>query len=335
LSDLFQTEPDKIRLTPVHGGITNHLVKAEITLSSDEQRHCLVRLLGKGGSMLIDRSKETEIVQELSSLGFGPQIVSLFSNGRVEHFFHNRRNLETEEMMEAVISKQVALTLRDLHGMTVQCVDKQNIMIWNNFLAWTELLGKLSGHKELEFEVQVLGEIKTASLTVTNLIESNTSNPLTEVVFCHNDLLAGNILIRNTPASGGGSPPRKNQRALEFIDFEYAGYNYAGFDIANHFAAVCESHLIQTGNYEWSRFPTEEVQLRFLRDYFGDNVQKETSLKLILAFAMLAELRWTLWALVQARTQKGESDFDYFHYANERFRNGYEAAKMKLSCKTE
>ena len=38
------------------------------------------------------------------------------------------------------------------------------------------------------------------------------------VKFCHNDLLAGNILVKD----GAG---------LEFIDFEYACINHVGFDI--------------------------------------------------------------------------------------------------------
>ena len=41
-------------------------------------------------------------------------------------------------------------------------------------------------------------------------------------VFCHNDALAGNILIDQ----GTGD--------VHLIDFEYGGCNYRGFDIANH-----------------------------------------------------------------------------------------------------
>lgn len=46
------------------------------------------------------------------------------------------------------------------------------------------------------------------------------------VIFCHNDMQEGNILLR------------ENMRKPELvvIDFEYCSYNYRGFDIANHFA---------------------------------------------------------------------------------------------------
>ena len=44
-----------------------------------------------------------------------------------------------------------------------------------------------------------------------------------ELVFCHNDLLLGNILYDEI------------EHSIEFIDFEYAGANYQSYDIANHF----------------------------------------------------------------------------------------------------
>ena len=43
------------------------------------------------------------------------------------------------------------------------------------------------------------------------------------VCFCHNDILFANILIHQP--SG----------AVNLIDFEYGGYNFRAFDIANHF----------------------------------------------------------------------------------------------------
>lgn len=41
------------------------------------------------------------------------------------------------------------------------------------------------------------------------------------VVFCHNDLLLANVIYR--------------PGVVNFIDYEYAAYNYQAFDIGNHF----------------------------------------------------------------------------------------------------
>lgn len=48
------------------------------------------------------------------------------------------------------------------------------------------------------------------------------------IVFSHNDLLANNILVK-TPESG------EDEQEICFIDFQYASYNYRGFDIGNYF----------------------------------------------------------------------------------------------------
>lgn len=50
---------------------------------------------------------------------------------------------------------------------------------------------------------------------------------LDTVRFCHNDLLAGNVIVR----------PDKS--AVDFIDYEYASANYRGYDIGNHFNEQC------------------------------------------------------------------------------------------------
>lgn len=47
------------------------------------------------------------------------------------------------------------------------------------------------------------------------------------VVFCHNDLLAGNVIIK------------EGNTGVDFIDFEYGSANYRGFDIGNHFNEMC------------------------------------------------------------------------------------------------
>lgn len=42
-------------------------------------------------------------------------------------------------------------------------------------------------------------------------------------MFAHNDLLLGNVIYNESKGT------------VSFIDYEYASYNYQGFDIANHF----------------------------------------------------------------------------------------------------
>lgn len=53
------------------------------------------------------------------------------------------------------------------------------------------------------------------------------------IIFGHNDLLSGNILILQKPGFDPASPDRDGP--LCFIDYEYGGYTHRGFDIGNHF----------------------------------------------------------------------------------------------------
>jgi len=53
------------------------------------------------------------------------------------------------------------------------------------------------------------------------------------LVFGHNDLLSGNILILQQPGFDPAAPDRNGR--VVFIDYEYGAYTYRDFDIGNHF----------------------------------------------------------------------------------------------------
>lgn len=82
------------------------------------------------------------------------------------------------------------------------------------------------------------------------------------MVFCHNDLQEGNILLRNASEEGSGreEPDLTEITAddLVVIDFEYCCYNYRGFDLANHFAEWKYDYMNDSHPYFWERPATEE-----------------------------------------------------------------------------
>lgn len=81
---------------------------------------------------------------------------------------------------------------------------------------------------------------------------SKASSIVKDVVFAHQDLLSGNIL--HNPSWD----------RVQLIDFEYGGYNFRGFDIANHFCEHCGFDPDYVNAY-----PTKDTQLHFFRAYFG------------------------------------------------------------------
>jgi choline/ethanolamine kinase len=82
------------------------------------------------------------------------------------------------------------------------------------------------------------------------------------VVFCHNDLQEGNILLRE-----------KDQEVV-VIDFEYSAYNYRGFDLANHMCEWVYDYTCPSPPYftlNWSHYPTLKQQVCILFDLYKLN----------------------------------------------------------------
>lgn len=56
-----------------------------------------------------------------------------------------------------------------------------------------------------------------------NVLYNHLKQTQSPVVFCHNDLLLGNVIYT------------EEEQKVTFIDYEYAACNFQGFDIGNHF----------------------------------------------------------------------------------------------------
>lgn len=127
---------------------------------------------------------------------------------------------------------------------------------------------------------------------------SETSNP---VVFCHNDLLLGNVIYT------------KEQNFVTFIDYEYAAFNYQAFDIANHFLEFAGIE-----NVDYTKFPEEPLQKDWIRTYLKEfqNEFTETDVNRLFInvnkFVLLSHLFWGLWALIQA--EHSYIDFDFLGF---------------------
>lgn len=137
------------------------------------------------------------------------------------------------------------------------------------------------------------------------------------VVFCHNDLLSGNIIFKG--------------HEVDFIDYEYGNYNFRGFDIANHF---CEYAGFDC---DFSKYPSKEFQIKWLATYLqefnstGTAEELQAFYKEVSTFSLAAHFFWGLWALIQA--QYSDISFDYMSYSIMRF-DEFEKAKLLLNNKS-
>eukprot|EP01029_Cantina_marsupialis_P022604 TRINITY_DN5521_c0_g1_i1.p1 TRINITY_DN5521_c0_g1~~TRINITY_DN5521_c0_g1_i1.p1 ORF type:complete len:215 (-),score=54.50 TRINITY_DN5521_c0_g1_i1:370-1014(-) len=151
------------------------------------------------------------------------------------------------------------------------------------------------------------------------------ANLLSEITFCHNDLLSGNMIYSS------------EVNDVTLIDYEYGGWNYCGFDIANHF---CEYAGFDFDIERW--YPNPEQQRIFLETYINKRISKSnpeesmllegledecfTALTMIInRFALASHFFWGLWAIIQSR--HSPIDFDFLGYAMLRL-EGYQMHKQ-------
>lgn len=115
---------------------------------------------------------------------------------------------------------------------------------------------------------------------------------------------------------------------LVIVDFDYAGYNPRGFDIANHFCEwMYDYHSEEPAAMNKEKYPTNEEQTRFLTAYLdttnrftkpgaNENMTCEDLQKEVAMYSMISHLSWGLWGLIQAN--QSEIEFDYFLYSSQR-----------------
>lgn len=173
------------------------------------------------------------------------------------------------------------------------------------------------------------------------LLENHLLKLNSPVVFCHNDLLYGNLIYN------------EEKDDAFFIDYEYGSYSFRGFDIANHFNEMCGFEC------EYENYPNKEVQYKWLSNYLSAGrdeskgpVSEEEVARVyreVNKFALASHFYWGVWALVsifihilfdtfdmnmvltvdsnqlffyislQVQAQLSDIDFDYMPYAVLRF----------------
>ena len=155
--------------------------------------------------------------------------------------------------------------------------------------------------------------------------------------FCHNDLLASNIMMltkSQDPCESDEKQPLLLE-GLRFVDFEYGGINYYAYDIANHFNEYAGGTAAEDNSTpDYGRCPSDQEQKAFLQAYAdeyntskasrvnGSNVNTITAEELgamVDGFSLANHLVWGLWGILQAATEGGEDGLDYLHYAKCRF----------------
>jgi len=317
---------NRVHVAPLSGGNTNKLYKIDITTieneKTSEKRSILCRVNGIGTEFLLDRQQEMHYMRQLSLFEKGPNVLCTFNNGFFYDFIPGRC-LQPNELLGSNV--HVAKHLAHFHKVTVESQNQENEsekhrepICFATIRKWlADCMQFKWNESELEKKEKLNLDLDQMKQYVDQL-EQFAQNYGLDVVFCHNDLLAYNIL--------------KNEQVDKyyFIDYEYCGYNYRAFDIGNHFCEYCGFTV------DPSKYPSVEAQRQFIKAYLQaakteeGKEEEEQSDAVVVSdeeiealrvqcnlFSLVAHLFWSTWGVWQSK--HSNIDFDYLNYAGEKY----------------
>jgi thiamine kinase-like enzyme len=287
-----------VRISKLTGGITNSLLLVE--WDSEDVKNTvsiIVRVFGQGTETIIDRRIENIVFSSLSKLQRlqTPIFYGLFTNGRIEGYIPNAITCEPKDLSDSHLMPSIAEAAAVFHGIKLDNIPP-DIVLWQKIDRFFDFALNASFDNASEnekFQALRLNHMKDeydAMKSYIRHISSRTDGSKSwqlgqefamQNVLCHNDLLCGNILYHETVSE---RPPSSNEITL--IDYEYCGYNYLAYDLANHFCEYCGFE------YNIDLLPTLDQRKRFLISYVTKWIENSEGLS-----ASNSEMKLSLTAI--------------------------------------
>ncbi|GFT22026.1 choline kinase alpha [Nephila pilipes] len=313
----------------ISGGMSNFLYYCSLpethTPLVGEPHQVLMRMYGQIHEGVEAKVTESVIFMMLSERNLGPKLYGIFPGGRLEEYIPARA-MTCDELKAPEMSATIARKLAKVHTLNVP-INKEpkwlfdKMQNWMNF-AKNEIRLENLNDEQKKIAVNLLSQDFEKEFVWLRNVLIKANSP---VLFCHNDLQEGNILV----------PERASalEDKIVFIDFEYCSYNFRAFDIANHFCEWCFDY--SNPNYphfsaKEEEYPAVSQQLNFIRSYLrnfesscndnevSDEINNEDHvLKEVLVFTLASHFLWTLWSIVNA--QNSQIEFGYWEYGKARW----------------
>jgi thiamine kinase-like enzyme len=269
---------------PLHGGITN----ASFVVR-DSGDTFVVRIGDDLPLHGIVRDHELAACLAAHRCGLSPEIVHHQPGAMVMRFIEGR-TLTPEDIRRPDTLPRVLDLIRRCHTEMPQHLRGANLMFSvfqacrNYITTAADDSGRLAG--------------LMAELAECNASLEKATGPI-RPVYCHNDLLAANFL--------------DDGESIWLLDWEYAGWNSALFDLAN----LASNNGLTRDQETW-----------LLETYF-DRPAEPSDLGALNTLRCASLLRETLWSVVQEH--HSELDFDYESYTDahlDRFRTAYASLEI-------
>ncbi|KAL4433561.1 hypothetical protein ABPG75_000002 [Micractinium tetrahymenae] len=333
--------PVDVRL--LAGGISNALFAVSCPVGK-----AAFRIYGDNTERFVDRARELDVMRLVHQHGFGPQVLATFANGRIEEFLP-MRSLQPEELAASQFVPTIAATLARFHSIPPrQGGEKRGRTPFGRIYEWLDIAEQFVFDDPEKQRVFATFDFAALRAEVKH-VEQAAAAASSPIVFSHNDLLSGNIMVpldaafkagavgeafvSSSSSSRGGSSslsPEAHEAAVRqratmtFIDFEYADWAPRGFDWGNHF---CEYAGFEC---DYTRYPGKEQAVLFIQHYLAaaagsqdcdaaalDKAELARCVAEANVFALAAHQYWGTWSLLQANWSS--IDFDYLGYAQLRW----------------
>ncbi|XP_017081505.2 choline kinase A2 isoform X2 [Drosophila eugracilis] len=185
-----------------------------------EPREVLLRIYGQthGDHALESMITESVVFALLSERNFGPKLHGIFPGGRIEQYIPARA-LTTAELGEQRILMKVAEKMGEIHSLNIP-MSKEPDWIWNCMERWVSGFENIvKGNVQSKPKSSVLEKQMELMRTFDYVqevawIRSVIDDGDYPVVFCHNDLQEGNILLRQALTGPTERTPRESISSL-------------------------------------------------------------------------------------------------------------------------
>ncbi len=245
----FWTGP--IKIWPLEGGTTNRNYGVQ---QADGQRFA-VRLGQDKPEHGVMRFNEQAAARAAARAGISPKIFYTSPGVMVMRLLPGR-SLKADEIQKPENLLRVAALLRRCHTSMAAFLQGPLLAFWVFHINRSYIAGLSKSGSRIAERLEELQEINEK-------LESRVGK--VDIVFCHNDLLAGNVF--------------DDGARLWLLDWDYAGFNAPMFDLAN---------LCSNNNF----YPAEEDAL--LQAYYGRQVERSEH-DAFRAFKCASLLREALW----------------------------------------
>ncbi|KAJ2386209.1 hypothetical protein GGI23_006543, partial [Coemansia sp. RSA 2559] len=242
---------DDINFKECKEGITNKLV---MCINRTRDTTVLIRAYGKNTDFIIDRNSELVNMIGLARLGMCPPVYARFDNGLMYGFIPGTV-AKPEEMGNDLWAPLIARKLAEWSQINLP--GSHAPQLFPTLRRWMQDIPQSYSDPKANQTFQGYFSTDKLASEATEL-ETLLTKLNSPVVFSHNDLLSGNIIMSES----------KDQ--VFFIDYEYGMYNYRAFDIANHFNEYAGFEC------DYSRYPAKDAQLKWFKIYL-DTLGQDSS----------------------------------------------------------